>query len=75
MTDRFTPVTFPICSGLFIHAGLVLAQSRAILAQHREVARERTELRSQIGELRKRIAHGEGLLERLREAITRHNVA
>ena len=33
------------------------------------------ELRGEIGELRERMAHLEGLLEGLREAITRRNVA
>ena len=32
-------------------------------------------MESQIGELRERMAHLEGLLEGLREAITRRNVA
>ena len=32
-------------------------------------------IESQIGELRERMAHLEGLLEGLREAITRRNVA
>ena len=75
MPDQFTTVTLPICSGLLILAGLILAQSRAIRSELREAARERTELRNQIGELRERMAHLEGLLEGLREAITRRNVA
>ena len=40
-----------------------------------EAIQERTDLRNQIGELRERMAHLEGLLEGLREAITRRNVA
>jgi len=75
MPDQFTTITLPICSGLLILAGLILAQSRAIRSELREAARERTELRNQIGELRERMAHLEGLLEGLREAITRRNVA
>ena len=49
-------------------AGLILAQSRAIRSELREAARER-------GELRERMAHLEGLLEGLREAITRRPAA
>ena len=75
MQDLFTTVTVPICSGLLVLAGLILTQSRAIRSELREAARERTELRSQIGELRERMAHLEGLLEGLREAITRQPVA
>ncbi len=75
MPDQFTTVTLPICSGLLVLAGLILAQSRAIRSELREAARERTELRNQIGELPERMAHLEGLLEGLREAITRRNVA
>ena len=75
MTDPFTTVTLPICCGLLILAGLILAQSRAIRSELREAARERTEPRNQIGELREHMAHLEGLLEGLREAITRRNVA
>ena len=75
MPDQFTTVTLPICSGLLILAGLILAQSRAIRSELREAARERTELRNQIGELRERMAHLEGLLEGLREAITRQPVS
>ena len=48
--------------------GLILVQSRAIRSELREAARER-------GELRERMAHLEGLLEGLREAITHRNVA
>ncbi len=48
--------------------GLILVQSRAIRSELREAARER-------GELRERMAHLEGLLEGLREAITRRSVA
>lgn len=55
--------------------GLILAQSRAIRSELQTAARERTELRNQIGELRERMAHLEGLLEGLREAITRQPAA
>jgi len=40
-----------------------------------EVADLRKHVDTQIGELRERMAHLEGLLEGLREAITRRNVA
>ena len=56
-------------------AGLILFQSRSIRSELRAAARERGELQRQIGELRERMAHLEGLLEGLREAITRQPVA
>ncbi|MDE2926189.1 MAG: hypothetical protein OXT71_07320 [Acidobacteriota bacterium] len=75
MPDQFTTVTLPISGGFLLLAGLILTQSRAIRSELREAAQERTELRNQIGELRERMAHLQGLLEGLREAITRRNVA
>ena len=57
-----------IASILIPLGSLILVQSRAIRSELREAARERTELRE-------RMAHLEGLLEGLREAITRRNVA
>ena len=75
-----------IASILIPLGSLILVQSRAIRSELREAARERTELRNQIGDLRKhvdtqigelreRMAHLEGLLEGLREAITRQPAA
>ena len=75
MPVQFTTITLPICSGLLILAGLIMAQSRAMRSELSEPARERTDIRNQIGELREIVAHLEGLLEGIREAITRRNVA
>ena len=47
---------------------ILLYLHRSIRSEFREAAKER-------GELRERMAHLEGLLEGLREAITRRNVA
>ena len=59
--------------------GLILVQSRALrrdMAQMESRLESRIErMESQIGQLRERMAHLEGLLEGLREAITRRNVA
>ena len=64
-------------------AGLILAQARATRTELRDIhermdsqiADLRQQMNLQIGELRERMAHLEGLLEGLREAITRRNVA
>ena len=63
--------------------GLILTQSRATRTELRDIhermdsqiADLRQQINLQIGELRERMAHLEGLLEGLREAITRRNVA
>ena len=47
----------------------------AYWALRREINSRMDRLESQMGELRERMAHLEGLLEGLREAITRRNVA
>ena len=44
-------------------------------ALRREINSRMDRLESQMGELRERMAHLEGLLEGLREAITRRSVA
>ena len=75
-----------IASILIPLGSLILVQAHAIRSELREAARECTELRNQIGdllkhvdtqigELRERMAHLEGLLEGLREAITRQPVS
>ena len=63
-------------------AGLILNGQRAIraeqAAQRQEIATLREDLaamREEIAALRERMAHLEGLLEGLREAITRERVA
>ena len=71
-------------------AALIIAQSRSLrrdffarmdrMEAHSKELREHIdtrieELRGQIGDLRERMAHLEGLLEGLREAITRTRVA
>ena len=53
-------------------AGLILVQARATRSEVRDI-RERMDV--QIGELRERMAHLGGLLEGLREAITRQPAA
>lgn len=59
--------------------GLILVQSRGLrrnMAQMESRLESRIErMESQIGELRERMAHLEGLLDGLREAITRQPVA
>ena len=59
--------------GLILTVGIVLAAF--ILAQARPTRSGLQDIRNQIGELRERMAHLGGLLEGLREAITRQPVA
>jgi len=59
--------------GMILTVGIALAGF--ILAQARTTRSELQYIRNQIGELRERMAHLEGPLEGLREAITRRNVA
>ena len=60
-------------------AALIIAQSRSLrrdlFARMDRMEAHSKELRVQIGDLRERMAHLEGLLEGLREAITRTRVA
>ena len=55
---------------LYLHR--VSRQEMAQLESRLESTMDRVE--SQIGELRERMAHSEGLLEGLREALTRRNI-
>ena len=60
-------------------AALIIAQSRSLrrdfFARMDRMEAQTKELRVQIGDLREHMAHLEGLLEGLREAITRTRVA
>ncbi|MDE2973708.1 MAG: hypothetical protein OXU64_03135 [Gemmatimonadota bacterium] len=49
MPDQFTTVTLPICSGLLILAGLILAQSRTL---RRDMTQMETRLREDMRHLR-----------------------
>ena len=51
-------------------AGLILTSSRGLRQDMRRLDERISGLEYQIGELRERMAHLEGLLEGLREAIT-----
>ena len=51
-------------------AGVILTSSRGLRQDMRRLDERISGLASQIGELRERMAHLEGLLEGLREAIT-----
>ena len=51
-------------------AGVILTSSRGLRQDMRRLDKRISGLESQIGELRERMAHLEGLLEGLREAIT-----
>ena len=51
-------------------AGVILTSSRWLRQDMRRLDERISGLESQIGELRERMAHLEGLLEGLREAIT-----
>ena len=51
-------------------AGLILTQSRGLRGEIAGLRGEIAEIRGEIGKLRERMAHLEGLLEGLREAIT-----
>ena len=51
-------------------AGVILTSSRGLRQDMRRLDERIGGLESQIGELRERMAHLEGLLEGLREAIT-----
>ena len=68
-----------ITSILIPLGSLILVQTRATRQDLKELRGEVAELRkhvdTQIGELRERMAHLEGLLEGLREAITRQPAA
>jgi len=78
MPDQFTTVTLPICSGLIILAGLILAQARALrrdMTQMEMRLREDTaqlrqdmrELRGEVSDLRDRMGRIEGTLDILRQ--------
>ena len=78
MPDQFTTVTLPICSGLLILAGLILAQSRTLrrdMTQMETRLREDTaqlrqdmrELRGEVSDLRDRMGRIEGTLDILRQ--------
>jgi len=78
MPDQFTTVTLPICSGLLILAGLILAQARALrrdMTQMEMRLREDTaqlrqdmrELRGEVSDLRDRMGRIEGTLDILRQ--------
>ena len=60
-------------------AGIILTSQRTILtdlaAQRQEIATLRKDISDGIAALRERMAHLEGLLEGLREAITRERAA
>ena len=60
---------------LTLIASIVIPLGSLILVQARTTRQDMKELRGEIGDLRERMAHLEGLLEGLREAITRRNVA
>ncbi|MXX71091.1 MAG: hypothetical protein F4Y73_04390 [Gemmatimonadetes bacterium] len=68
-----------IASILIPLGSLILVQTRATRQDLKELRGEVADLRrhvdTQIGELRERMAHLEGLLEGLRQAITRRSVA
>ena len=55
--------------------GVMLYLHRVTRQDMKRLESRMDRLESQIGELRERMAHLEGLLEGLREAITRRNVA
>ena len=78
MPDQFTTVTLPICGGLLVLAGLILAQSRALrrdMVQMETRLREDTaqlrqdmrELRGEVSDLRDRMGRIEGTLDILRQ--------
>lgn len=60
-------------------AGLILTGQRAmraeLAAQRQEIATLRKDIGEEVAALRERMAHLEGLLEGLREAITRERAA
>ena len=56
-------------------AGLILTTHRATRREIAEIRGGIAELRGEIAQLRERMAHLEGLLEGLREAITRSRAA
>lgn len=73
MTNQQLLTIIVSLGGLILTVGIALAGF--ILAQARTTRSELQDIRNQIGELRERMAHLEGLLEGLREAVTRRNVA
>ena len=60
---------------LTLIASILIPLGSLILVQARASRPDMKELRGAIGELRERMAHLEGLLEGLREAITRQPAA
>ena len=77
-----SPEVIAVASVGIALAGLILTSQRTIraelVAQRQEIAALRddlTALREDFAVLRERMAHLEGLLEGLREAITRERVA
>ena len=79
MSMELIAIISVIISASIALAGLILNGQKGL---HREMQRQREEtqaefksLREGIGELRERMAHLEGLLEGLREAITGRRVA
>ena len=64
-----------IISATIALAGLIITGQNSLRAEMREQRKEINGLREVIGELRERMAHLEGLIEGLREAITGRLVA
>ena len=60
---------------LILIASILIPLGSLILVQAHATRQDMKELRGEIGEFRERMAHLEGLLEGLREAITRQPVA
>lgn len=73
MTNQELLTIIIALGGLILTVGIALAGF--ILAQSLTTRSERHDIRNQIGELRDCMAHLEGLLEGLCEAITRQPVA
>ncbi len=64
-----------IISATIALAGLIITGQNGLRTEMREQRKENNGLREAIGELRERMAHLEGLIEGLREAITGRLVA
>lgn len=61
--------------GMYTIVGVGIALAGLILAGNRRVDARFERLETSVGELRERMAHLEGLLEGLREAITHNRAA
>lgn len=74
-TVAMTPGLIGIITVGVALAGLIISGQRSLRADLSELRKEVNELRKEVNGLRERMAHLEGLLEGLREALTGRRAA